>query len=392
VLRVVRDGTVLFANRSSEPLLSLWRTDFGKDIPDPLRQSVEDALADGVSREHDVNIDGREISFVISPFPERNYANLYGRDITIRKQAEESLRRAKEEWERTFASVPDLITILDNDHRVLQVNEAMARRLGLKPEECVGLSCHEAVHGTSGPPECCPHSRTLVDGREHVEELHVDRLGGDFLVTTTPLLDKEGERIGSVHIARDITERKRMEEGLRKSEERLKRAQEISHVGSWDLDLIKNELTWSDETYRIFGLQPQEFCATYEAFLEAVHPEDRALVDAAYSDSVREGKDLYEIEHRIVRKPRDEIRIVHEKCEHFRDAKGSIIRSVGMVHDITEQKLAEEVILRHVDELERFNKVSVGRELRMIELKKEVNELCDRVGERSRYPLDFVDA
>jgi len=288
--------------------------------------------------------------------------------------------------------VPDLITILDNDHRVLQVNEAMARRLGLKPEECVGLSCHEAVHGTSGPPECCPHSRTLVDGREHVEELHVDRLGGDFLVTTTPLLDKEGERIGSVHIARDITERKRMEEGLRKSEERLKRAQEISHVGSWDLDLIKNELTWSDETYRIFGLQPQEFCATYEAFLEAVHPEDRALVDAAYSDSVREGKDLYEIEHRIVRKPRDEIRIVHEKCEHFRDAKGSIIRSVGMVHDITEQKLAEEVILRHVDELERFNKVSVGRELRMIELKKEVNELCDRVGERSRYPLDFVDA
>ena len=279
--------------------------------------------------------------------------------------------------------MPDLITILDNEHRVLRVNEAMARRLGLKPEECVGLPCYEAVHGTSVPPEFCPHARTIEDGCEHVEELHVDRLGGDFLVTTTPLLDEKGERIGSVHIAHDITERKRMEEGLRKSEERLKRAQEISHIGSWDLDLVNNELTWSDETYRIFGLQPQEFSATYEAFLEVVHPEDRAMVDAAYSGSVREGKDSYEIEHRIVRKSTDEIRIVHEKCEHFRDASGGIIRSVGMVHDITEQKQAEEEILRHVEELERFNKASVGRELRMVELKKEVNELCGRAGERS---------
>ncbi len=104
-----------------------------------------------------------------------------------------------------------------------------------------------------------------------------------------------------------------------------------------------------------------------------------------------EGKDSYEIEHRIVRKSTDEIRIVHEKCEHFRDASGRIIRSVGMVHDITERKLAEEEILRHVDELERFNKASVGRELRMVELKKEVNELCGRMGEGPRYNLEFVE-
>jgi len=140
-------------------------------------------------------------------------------EIDERKRAEVALRRAKEEWERTFASVPDLIAILDKEHRVLRVNDAMARRLGVKPEECAGLPCHEVVHGTSVPPEFCPHSRTLADGCEHVEELHVDRFGGDFLVTTTPLLDDKGESIGSVHIAHDITERKLIEKGLQQAKD-----------------------------------------------------------------------------------------------------------------------------------------------------------------------------
>ena len=140
----------------------------------------------------------------------------------------------------------------------------------------------------------------------------------------------------------DITERKQAEAALRQSEHLLARSQEIAHLGSWELDLVNDQLSWSDEVYRIFGLPPQEFGATYEAFLERVHPDDRALVDEAYSGSIREGKDGYEIEHRVVKKPTGEIRYVHEKCEHFRDDSGKIIRSVGMVHDITERKHAAE--------------------------------------------------
>ncbi len=134
------------------------------------------------------------------------------------------------------------------------------------------------------------------------------------------------------------------ERALRENELRLKRSQEIAHLGSWELDVVNDRLTWSDEVYRIFGLRPQEFDATYEAFLERVHPDDRAAVDAAYSGSIREGRDTYEIEHRVLRRSSGEIRYVHEKCEHFRDAAGKIIRSVGMVHDITERKHAAEQI------------------------------------------------
>jgi PAS domain S-box-containing protein len=152
---------------------------------------------------------------------------------------------------------------------------------------------------------------------------------------------------------REITERKRAEGLLSENEARLKRSQEIAHLGSWELDLVNNSLTWSDEVYRIFGLQPQEFGATYEAFLEAVHPDDRAAVNEAYSGSLREGRDAYEIEHRVLRKSTGEIRSVHEKCQHFRDETGRIIRSVGMVHDITGRKRAEEALVRAKEEWER---------------------------------------
>ena len=148
---------------------------------------------------------------------------------------------------------------------------------------------------------------------------------------------------------------RKSEEALKESEGRLKISQEIAHLGSWELDLVKNILTWSDEVYRIFGLQPQEFGATYEAFLEAVHPDDRAAVDKAYSSFVHEG-DTFEIEHRVVRKSTGEIRYVYEKCRHFRDATGRIIRSVGMVHDITEHRHFEQERERLLAELQRSNK------------------------------------
>lgn len=129
---------------------------------------------------------------------------------------------------------------------------------------------------------------------------------------------------------------------LQESEDMLNKSQRMAKLGSWELDLVNNRLLWSDEVYKIFGLKPQEFAATYEAFLERVHPDDRKTVDEAYTSSLHENKVGYEIMHRVVKKSNGEIRTVQEKCTHFRDESGQIIRSMGMVHDITERQKAEE--------------------------------------------------
>jgi len=266
----------------------------------------------------------------------------FNRAISERQQAEEDVRQANEEWNRTFDAISDLTFIQDKDFNIVKVNRALATILNLKPEDIIGKKCYEVLHQSNKPWASCPFEKTRVDKKPHTEEVFDPAIGLPLLVTTSPIFGEQGEFLGSVHIAKDITERQQAEEALRQSEERMKRSQQIAHLGSWELDLLSNKLTWSDEAFRIFGLEPQEFGATYEAFLEVVHPDDRQSVDAAYSASLNQGKDAYEIEHRVVRKSNGELRLVHEKCQHLRDETGKIIRSIGMVHDITERKLMEE--------------------------------------------------
>ncbi len=136
------------------------------------------------------------------------------RDITARKDAEQEIVKAKEEWERTFDAVPDMITILDEKHRVLRANAAVGARLNIDLEKCMGQTCYSCLHGRDAPPEFCPHTLLLQDHKAHTVEVRDEYLKGDFVVSVSPLFDDEGRFFGSVHIARDITARKRMEDEL----------------------------------------------------------------------------------------------------------------------------------------------------------------------------------
>jgi PAS domain S-box-containing protein len=207
---------------------------------------------------------------------------------------------------------------------------------------------------------------------------------GLFVRISTPIIKHLEEHSASLTTAneelkREIAERKLAERALQDGEDLLKKTQEIAHVGSWSLDLKKNELYWSDEVYRIFGMKPQAFGATYEAFLESIPFEDREIVDKAYNEAVR-NHTPYEVTHRVLR-PDGEVRVVHEKSVDIVDEFGKTIRSIGMVHDITERKRAEEALREAHKELER------RVEERTAELVRANEQLEDEVQKRNRVQL-----
>jgi PAS domain S-box-containing protein len=144
----------------------------------------------------------------------------------------------------------------------------------------------------------------------------------------------------NITLARAVEERERAAEVLRASERRLARTQNIAHLGTWELDAATLRMSWSDEMYRIFGLGTEEFAGTYQAFLSAVHPDHRGALEAEHFESVHARRDHHEGDYRIVR-PSGEVRIVHGKCEHVRDGSGRVVRSAGVIQDITEIKKRE---------------------------------------------------
>ena len=143
---------------------------------------------------------------------------------------------------------------------------------------------------------------------------------------------------------------KAAEKQLRHSNRRLEEAQEIAHLGFWEMDLQSNRLFWSDAVYRIFGLEPGEFEATYEVFLEHVHPGDRDALVREYQGSI-DGHRPYNLVHRIVRKD-GAIRYVEERCRHTYDDAGAAVKSIGTVYDITE-RVADQYKLQRLFDLQK---------------------------------------
>ncbi len=146
-------------------------------------------------------------------------------------------------WKLIFNAIPDLIAILDNDHRVVKVNKAMADKLMKSPDTCIGSICYQVVHHSETPPENCPHKMLLIDGLEHSSEIAEKNLGGYFVVTASPIKDENGNVLGSIHIAHDITQRKEMEDKLEKAiEEKDNMMKEVYHRVKNNLMVISSLL------------------------------------------------------------------------------------------------------------------------------------------------------
>lgn len=174
------------------------------------------------------------------------------------------------------------------------------------------------------------------DGTQKI--LHTFKIG---------LFGSDGKPTHLLGISVDITEQKQSEAALVQSQYRLSEAQRIARLGSWQLDLVNNKLDWSDEIYRIFEIDRDSFGARYEDFLDAIHPDDRAQVNEAFTESVK-NRQPYHSSHRLLMKD-GRIKYVVERCETAYDDRGNPIQSNGTVHDITELMQAE-VSLRASEE------------------------------------------
>ncbi|MBF0614398.1 MAG: PAS domain S-box protein [Magnetococcales bacterium] len=275
-------------------------------------------------------------------------------EMRCRQHADDQLRTITQ-------ALHDAIVSVSQDGRIVFWNRAAEAIFGMSRDEVMGrpmgfLVPERFLAGHERGMELMRTSGASASVGRTFETYGRHRDGSEFPVeiSISSWTDHDG-RLFFAAVMRDISARKQAEDVLRKSREGLAKAQQLAHLGSWEWEIIADRLMWSDEVYRIFGLQPNSVSADYGVFEAAIHPEDRMRVREAVARSLEDPEVPYQVEHRIIR-PDGVVRMVVELGEVHFDPTGRPVTMVGTVQDITERKQIEEELRRAKEEAEAGNR------------------------------------
>jgi PAS domain S-box-containing protein len=281
-------------------------------------------------------------------------------DVTVRKRIEQALEESEARLRGLFDYAPVGIGLADPEGNLVEVNQQFADFLGYTTEEILELSYRDYTH-----PDHLEVSEQQLEAllagdiaRASQEKLYIRRDGATVWVNRTVSLirDEAGAPRFVVVIVEDIDDRKRTEKELALATEQLEEAQRIGHIGHWEWRSGSTDTVWSDEMYRIFGMEPGAIHPTHDSFFGMVHEDDRESIAAMMAETIESGR-TYETEFRIIRAD-GAMRHVFERGERYIDEKTGEWSVRGIMQDITERKAFEEKLRETAASLEKSQRIA----------------------------------
>jgi len=323
-----RRWTEFVPDEDRERMLDYARRRRAGDKTVPVEYEFRFLRRDGAVRRGIVNV-------ILLPESGRTLASVI--DITDHYALEEERRR----YEFIVNASQDSMNLIDASYVYRAVNNAAIRMHGISRQKIIGRTVAEVWGKKVFQRDIKPLLDQCLAGKT-VRKVFTSHLpSGEkkyFSASFYPYYE-DGRVTHAVVVSRDITDEKRLADNVARSEDSLKQAQRIAHLGNWDWDITGKSLMWSDELYRIFGITPKKGGVPFRSFLMAVHPEDRREISQAIKASLETGK-AYERDFRIVR-PDGTLRYVHADADVIYGKDKKPTRMIGTVLDITERKQAE---------------------------------------------------
>ena len=291
---------------------------------------------------------------------EKNQLSIYNELQESHKRLNETLEELSKS-ETLLSSImnlsSDVIYVKDRQSRWIFANPALERIVGKSSDDLLGKNDLEIYSDHEIGRTILENDNKIMDlGKEEILEEVVETQDGirSFISVKTPRFNNEGRVIGIVGISHDITGRKKIEEALKKSESNLAGAQHIAHIGSWEWNIKTGDITWSNELYSLYKLDPNKFTPTMSSFAEYVHPDDEEYVNQILDQLLSKGKSHFDFRIVLDDGSIHVLNTIAEVAEF--DKNGNPLIILGINQDITERKEIELKLNENMKKLAQSNK------------------------------------